>query len=288
MQGSERLSPTWPSAASVVVGVIGDPVAHSLSPLLHNAAFAALGLDWVSVAFRVEEVGCEAAVGAMRALGIRGLSVTMPLKLNVSRFVDRLTATAAKLGSVNCLMLEEDGSVLGDSTDGEGLAEYLSRANGLDISGRSVAIAGAGGAARSVALALARRGAERIVVVNRSREPAEALAGMVGGPVSVGAPEDIATVDVVVQATSTGMTGGPDPFATAFDPALLRPSQVLVDLVYSPAVTPLMEAAREQGLVVLGGIGMLVHQAALQIALWCGRPCPVDAMWEALGDAGKL
>src|SRR5579864_7589882 len=158
-EGLTRRSPTWPTGASKVVGVIGDPIAHSLSPRLHNAAFDALGLDWVSVAFPVRAGMTAAALTGMRALEIVGLSVTMPHKEAAFDAVDEATDVARRLGAVNCVT-RRDGALVGDSTDGAGFLAALRRAAGFDPRGRRCLVIGAGGAARAVIVALADSGAE--------------------------------------------------------------------------------------------------------------------------------
>jgi shikimate dehydrogenase len=265
-----------------VVGVIGDPVAHSLSPLLHNAAFDALGLDWVSVAFPVPARSVADALAGMRALRIAGLSVTMPHKQEAAVLVDECTAVARRLGVVNCIT-GTGGRLLGDSTDGEGFVEALRRAAGFDPAGRRCVVVGAGGAARAVVLALAGAGALEVVVVNRTEARAAEAAALAAGSGRVGVPADVAGADLVVQATSVGMAGvtGGDATATPFDPDLLHTGQVVADLVYHPLETPLLAAARLRGAETVGGLGMLVHQAALAVERWTGRPVPVEAMWEA-------
>ena len=283
--------PPTPSAATTVVGVIGDPVAHSLSPRLHNAAFAALGLDWVSVGFPVADgKAAEALVGA-RALGIRGLSVTMPHKDTVAAVVDRRTPLAERLGAVNCVS-NQDGVLVGDSTDGPGLVESLRRGAGFDPAGRRCLVVGAGGAARAVVAALADAGAAAVIVVNRTASRGEAAARLAGPVGRLGRPEEADGCDLVVDATPAGMAGvargdeatpehGSSPWA--LDPALLGPDQLVVDLVYHPPVTPWLAAAADRGATTLNGLGMLVHQAALQVEWWTGLAAPVDAMWRSVG-----
>ncbi len=271
------------SAATTVVGVIGDPVAHSLSPRQHNAAFAELGIDWVSVGFRVPEGSAPEALVGARALGIRGLSVTMPHKSSVAALVDRRSALAERLGAVNCVS-NLDGVLAGDSTDGPGLVAALRRDAGFDPAGTICLVIGAGGAARGVVAALADAGAAEVVVVNRTRtrgEEAAALAGPVG---RVGEPEESTRCDLVVNATPAGMAGTAGTAAWALDPALLGPGQLVVDLVYHPAVTPWLGAARDRGARVRNGLGMLVHQAALQVEWWTGHEAPVEAMWRSVSE----
>ena len=283
MRGEEkrpaRRSPQWPSAASRVVGVIGDPVRHSLSPLLHNAAFDALGLDWVSVAFEVPAGHAATALAGARALGITGLSVTMPHKQDVAAAVDTCTEVAARLRAVNCVTLR-DGQLVGDSTDGAGFLAALARGAGFDPAGSRCAVLGAGGAARAVVLALAEAGAAEVVVVNRDPTRAAAAAELAGRAGRVGDPSLLAEAVLVVQATPAGMAGG-DELPATVDPAVLHDGQVVAELVYHPPVTELARRAREAGAVVVNGLGMLVHQAALAIERWTGQPAPLEAMWRA-------
>jgi shikimate dehydrogenase len=280
--------PVGPSAATTVVGVIGDPVSHSLSPLLHNTAFAALGLDWVSVGFRVPAGQTAAALVGARAMGVRGLSVTMPHKDEVARLVTRCSDLATRLGAVNCVVAEEDGW-RGENTDGAGLVAALRRRDGFDPVGRSCLVVGAGGAARAVIGALADAGAAEVVVVNRTPERGTAAAALAGGRGRTGTGADASACDLVVNATPLGMPGsgkaGPGG-ATSWplDPSHLHAGQVVVDLVYHPPVTPWMEAARARGASVTNGLGMLVHQAALQLADWTGLEPPVEDMWRAVSD----
>jgi len=265
-----------------VVGVIGDPIAHSLSPLLHNAAFDALGLDWVSVAFPVGAGRAAVALSGMRALQIAGLSVTMPHKEDAFAAVDDTTVVARRLGAVNCVTWRQ-GALVGDSTDGEGFLASLRRAVGFDPIGTRCLVLGAGGAARAVTLALAEAGAAEVVVVNRTAARAESAAALAGKVGRVGSGADVAEAELVVQATPVGMRrgDGTESDEIPVDPGVLRPGQVVADLVYHPLETPLLAAAKRRGAVTVGGLGMLVHQAALALERWTGRPVPVEAMWAA-------
>jgi shikimate dehydrogenase len=282
-------SPAVPlSAATAVVGVIGDPVAHSLSPLLHNTAFAELGLDWVSVGFRVAAgLAGEAMTGA-RALGVRGFSVTMPHKDAVAALVERRSALAERVGAVNCVVLGA-GPSWGDSTDGPGLVAALRRGDHFDPDGRRCLVVGAGGAARAVIVGLADAGAGEVVVVNRSADRG-ARAAALGGPVGrVGEPGDATRCDLVVNATPLGMGANREAERPEWpiDPALLVKGQCVVDLVYDPPVSPWLAAARRRGADTSNGLGMLVHQAALQVGLWTGQDPPVEAMWRAVSGPGS-
>jgi len=248
-----------------LAAVIGSPVRHSLSPVIHNAAFAAGALDWVYTAFEVAPGKAAEALAAMRVLGISGLSVTMPHKDDVAAAVDVLDPAAAALRTANTVVLQDDGRLAGYSTDGAGFVASLREA-GVEPSGMTVAVLGAGGAARSVIDALARVGIDHIVVINRSAARAEAAAQLGVGRARVGDATDIARVDLVVNATSVGMGTDEAPF----DLALLHAGQVVADLVYHPLETALLRAARLCGATAVDGLGMLVHQAALQQQLWTG------------------
>ena len=272
------------SAATTVVGVMGDPVAHSLSPRLHNVAFAALGLNWVSVGFLVPPGAAAPAVAGLRALGVAGCSVTMPHKAAVAGLVDECTEVARRLEAVNCVV-RRDGRLLGDNTDGAGFVASLARGAGFDPSGRRCLVAGAGGAGRAVVLALAESGAAEVVVVNRSPDRAARAAALAGPVGRVGSADEAGGMDLVVDATPAGMGGTPE-VAAPVDPGQLGPGQVAADLVYHPAVTDWLAAAAAAGATTLGGLGMLVHQAALQVARWTGREAPVAAMWAAVEPGG--
>jgi shikimate dehydrogenase len=278
----ESARSSWPQATTRVTAVIGDPVRHSLSPVLHNAAFRSLELDWVYLAFEVPAGGGAEAVEAMRTLGIDGLSVTMPHKEDVAAAVDRLSPTAARLRSVNCVH-REGGELVGESTDGSGFVDALRNDEGFEPSGARCVVIGAGGAARAVVLALADAGAADVAVVNRTAERAEAAAALAGAVGRVAEVEVAAEADLVVNATPVGMADV-DPDSSESSPvpaALLRPGQVVVDLVYNPLRTPLLEAARRRGATAVTGLGMLIHQAAHAFRLWTGEDPPLEAMSAA-------
>ncbi len=252
--------------ATRLAAVIGHPVGHSLSPALHNAAFAELGLDWVYVALDVAPGAAGAALAAMRTLGIAGLSVTMPHKGDVARLVDRLDVAAAALDSVNTVSVGTDGELVGWSTDGDGFVAALAE-QGHAVAGRHCGVIGGGGAARSIVEALARAGAARIDVVNRTASNAEAAAALGGDVGRVGREVDLAEVEVLVNATSVGMGTEELPCETR----LIGPQMVVADIVYRPRRTAWLDAAERRGAAVVDGLGMLVHQAALQQHIWHGR-----------------
>jgi shikimate dehydrogenase len=246
---------------------------------MHNAAFAALGLDWAYLAFEVRPGDVPAALAGARALGLGGLSVTLPHKAAVAAEVDELSAAAAAVGAVNTVVPLADGRLRGDNTDGAGFLASLAD-EGFEPAGRRCLVIGAGGAARAVVHALAQAGAAEVVVVNRSPARADETAALAGAAGRVGSPADAAGADLVVNATPLGLAGA-DPAALPLDPALLGPGQLVVDLVPNPAITAWMVAARERGAAVAGGLGMLVHQGALAFELWTGRRPPLGVMRAA-------
>ncbi len=254
---------------------------HSLSPRLFNAAYRDLGLDRVFVAFEVPPGGAPEALASMHTLGIDHLAVTMPHKTDVAQAVDGLSDEARLLDAVNCVV-RRDGRLEGHNTDGAGLLAALALQSGFVAEGRSCAVVGAGGAARAVVLSLARAGAAEVVVVNRTRDKAESAAALAGPHGRVGAPSDLGGVDLVVDATPAGMAGHRD---LPFDPSVLTAHQIVADLVYHPAETPLVAAARRRGITAVNGLGMLVHQAAIQFELVTGVDAPVSTMWTAGASA---
>ena len=270
------------SGATTLAGVIGDPVRHSLSPTIHNAAFAACGLDWVYCAFPVPRGRAADALAAMRTLGIAGYSVTMPHKADVAAAVDECTPSAAALGAVNCV-INRNGHLVGDNTDGAGFLHGLAADAAFDVHGARCVVLGAGGAARAVIDALGRAGAAEVVVVNRSVEAAAravSLPGVAGGIARVGDATAVAQADLVVNATSLGMhvDGGS---GQPCDPHLVRASAVVVDLIYDPIETPWLAALRARNIRSFNGLSMLVHQAARQFEWWTDIAAPVGAMRDA-------
>lgn len=281
--------------ATAVAAVIGDPVAHSLSPAIHNAAFAELGLDWVFVALPVGRGRAAVAVDGLRALGVRGASVTMPHKHAVVAAVDGLTSSAAALGAVNCIVRapHDDDLLLGHNTDGEGFLRGLGADFGMEAAGLRCVVLGAGGAGRAVVHALGAAGAESVVVVNRDEgrgRLAAALAGEAGSFVASGADGLASAVehaDLLVNATPVGMSveGGGSP-ALPVPESVLRADLVVAELVYHPPETPLLAAARAHGAKAANGLSMLVHQAAVAFEHWTGLDAPVEVMAAAAGVRG--
>ena len=261
--------------------MIGSPVEHSLSPVLHNAAFAALDLNWAFLAFDVPAGSAGAALEGMRALGLCGLSVTTPHKDDVAGLVDRRSAVADRLGAVNTVV-RHGRTLVGESTDGQGFLDAVRMDHGFDPAGRRCVVRGSGGAARAVVLALAEAGASEVTVVpGRSFEKAAFAAALAGPAGRVGLVEEASSADLVVNATTLGMAGRTGELP--IDPSLLNPGQLVVDIVYP--TTAFVEAARERGATATSGLGMLLHQAAHAFRLWTGQEPPLEAMSAAAVDA---
>ena len=270
---------TGPGASTRLAAVIGSPVRHSLSPAMHNAAFGELALDWVYLAFEVAPAAVTAAFDGVRALGLAGLSVTIPHKAAALAQVDEASGAARAVGAVNTVVVRDDGKLLGDNTDGAGFLASLSD-EGFDPAGRVCMVVGAGGAARAVVHALAGAGAAEVMVANRTAERGEATAALAGGTGRVASTDEVVRAELVVNATPLGLAGSA-PGDLPVNPALLGPGQLVVDLVPNPAVTPLMRAARHAGCMTAGGLGMLVHQGALAFERWTGRAAPLGVMRAA-------
>lgn len=272
------------SGGTALAAVIGDPIAHSLSPALHNAAYEAMGFDGVFVAFAVRAGAAGAALSGARELGLIGLSVTTPHKSEIAQNADQLSATVARIGAANCVTFA-GGVSLAHSTDGEGLLEDLQMNAAFDPDGARCVVLGAGGAARAIVLALAEAGASSITVVNRTEHSATAAASLAGGVGRVGTLAEAGDAALVVNATSLSLD--PSKIAEAdLLSAHVGPGQLVVDLVYRPSPTPFLDAAARRGASVRGGLGMLVHQAAIAVRLHTGEEAPLDAMWSAVASEG--
>jgi shikimate dehydrogenase len=245
---------------------------------MHNAAFTALDLDWVYVAFAVARGGAAAAVAASRAFGLAGLNVTMPHKAEAAAAVDHLTPVASKLGAVNTVFLE-GSHLVGDSTDGAGFLDAVRGDEGFEPAGRRCLILGAGGAARAVVLALASAGVAEVIVAARRSDAAEAAAALAGSRGRVGTPDDADGVELVVNATPVGMAIGD---ASPIPSSRLGPGQLVVDLIYHPPVTALLVEARQRGAIGANGLGMLLHQAAHAFRAWTGEEPPLAVMSAAV------
>jgi shikimate dehydrogenase len=274
------------SGKTRLAGVIGWPIAHSMSPAMHNAALASLGLDWCYVALPVEPGRVGEAVRGLLALGFGGANVTVPHKQAVMAHLDRVSPAAQAIGAVNTIVIRDDW-LLGDNTDWLGFLASL-REEKFDPAGRRCAVLGAGGAARAVVYALASVGAA-VTVYNRTAARAESLVGDLAASLPdatlhvrpLAALDEIgAETDLLVNTTPLGMW--PEAAASPWPATLPLPPRLTVcDLVYNPQQTSLLAQAQAAGAGAIGGLGMLVHQGAVAFEMWTGHRPPVQVMRQA-------
>lgn len=279
-----------------MVGLIGWPVSHSVSPPMHNAAFAALGLEWcyVPLPVPVEPASrIEQAVRGLRALGFRGANVTVPHKQAVMPYLDWLTPAAQAIGAVNTIRVEADGALSGDNTDARGFVADL-RDHGVDPAGKRALVLGAGGSARAVVYGLAEAGSRTIMIFNRTLERAQSLVTQMQ-PLFPNChlaahvlPDDLTqmadSAELVVNSTSLGMTPHTDGLPWPVD-IPLQVGQAVYDLVYNPLQTRLLQKAAADGVQAISGIGMLIWQGAIAFERWTGIAAPVDVMRRAVMEA---
>jgi len=280
------------SGRTRLCGIIGDPVEHTMSPVMHNAAFGKMGLDYCYVPFRVKKEDLGRAIGGMRALNIRGLNVTIPHKVAVIPFLDRLDPLTEKIGAVNTIV-NDDGTLTGYNTDATGFLQAM-RERGIGPEGKNVVILGAGGASRGISFILAEREAH-LVILNRLLELdwAKELAGRLSETfgekvealelVEENLAKALDKADILINATSVGMS--PDANETLVLPKLLKPGLIVFDIVYNPIKTRLLKEAEKAGAQTISGVDMLVWQGALAFEKWTGLKAPLELMREEVVKA---
>jgi len=271
-----------------ILGILGYPVSHSLSPAMQNVALSASGLNFIYVPFEVAPDGLGAAVTALKALGVAGFNVTIPHKTNVIRFLDELDDSADAAGAVNTVK-NISGRLVGYNTDGDGLIRSIASDFQFDVRGARVALIGAGGAARGAVAALCRAGAARIIIANRTQERAQELVSLMSQRFSgteLSAVSDfreleecLANIDIVVNTTSIGMNCD-----NAHEVRLtsLPRSAMVYDMVYAPLKTSLLQEADRLGLKSANGLGMLASQGELAFTIWTGVSPPSGLMKSVL------
>lgn len=278
-------------AQTKVCAVIANPVGHSLSPAIHNAAFGALELNFVYVAFEVADV--ESALAGVRALGIRGLSVTVPHKMAVIPCLDRLDPLAERIGAVNTIVADSDGRLTGYNTDGLGAMAAL-EAGGVSPQGKRVALLGSGGAARAIAFTLLDRGkTDSLNVLGIIPEQLERLVADLNRETGkevgcqIAESSSLATLlpdtDILINATPVGMS--PQVNETPVPGEMLHKNLAVFDIVYTPIRTQLLKDAEENQCQTVGGVEMFIHQAVAQFELWTGKEAPVKVMREVVLEA---
>jgi shikimate dehydrogenase len=272
----------------LLAGVIGDPVAHSRSPAIHNAAFAHLGIGARYELWPTSAADLPERITSLRAPGILGANVTLPHKVAVLELLDRLDADAAAIGAVNTIVREPDGALTGANTDAPAFLASLREDAAYEPAGQATLILGASGAARAAAVALVGAGVQRLIVVNRTLERAEELLGdalamaerdlqlFALAPDDEALPELLAETTLIVNATSLGWSADVTPLAAE----LIPPNALVFDMVYRP--TRLLGEAAARGARTLDGAGMFVRQGALAFERWTGHVAPLDVMRAAL------
>lgn len=274
------------STKTRLYGILGDPIEHSLSPTIQNAAFRGAGIDAIYLAFRVDKGRLQDALTGVRSLGILGVNVTIPYKVDVIQYIDHLDTEAEAMGAVNTIK-NDAGKLTGYNTDGLGAVEALRGACG-GLAHARVALMGSGGAARAIAFSLARERA-KITVLNRSLEKAQTMALQISEKLGIkieclalnseNLERTIPEVDVLINATSIGMA--PKSRETPVKKEMIHPRLVVFDIVYSPLETRLLKEARAAGANAVDGLEMLVHQGAAAFEIWTGRKAPIEVMRNA-------
>jgi shikimate dehydrogenase len=267
--------------------VIGDPVEHSLSPVMHNAAFKELNLDFVYLAFTVRKDELRNAIAGARSLQVHGLNVTMPHKTAIMKYLDEIDPTAKSIGAINTI-LNAEGRLVGYITDGVGAIKAL-KENGVSLDEKKLLLLGAGGAAKAIAFHAAQE-VEELKILNRTTQKAKELAEVLhqkfGKRISGNSlsseivKKELEDADILVNATSVGMH--PDVDQSLVDSSWLRPSLCVMDIIYNPLETKLAKDAKSVGAKVISGIEMLVYQGAASFEIWTNHPAPVKVMKEVV------
>lgn len=273
---------------TVLTGLFGYPVGHSVSPQIHNAAYLNSGLDWVYLAFSIKPVSLRTAFAGFQVLGGRGLNITIPHKQEIMRILDKVSDEACLIGAVNTVLFRDEIS-LGYNTDGPGYVNAIMEEKSFSLEGKRICLIGAGGAGRAVAVQSALSGASRIAIADLNCKRAQELSDWVNQKIGLGlsmifdtesrqGKKLLSEADLVVDATPLGLLSS-DPMS--FDPVLLSRKCLVMDLVYNPPETMLIKKSRELGIEAINGLGMLVHQAALSWEIWTGETASIAVMKDA-------
>lgn len=270
-----------------LTGVLGYPIGHSLSAAMHNAAYDLMGLNFFYSAHAVPPDQLKHAVEGIRALGFRGVNVTIPHKVSVMEHLDEIADGAAEIGAVNTILCE-GGKLVGYNTDGMGYIQSFEEELGVNPYGSSIVLIGAGGAARAVAVSLAWKGIKSLYIVDRREKAAHSLAQSLSSRIHSEAlslesllRRGLGGIDILINATPVGL--GPDAHDQLPIPARLLHSELIVsDLIYNPFETALLKEARKIGARIHHGLGMLIHQGALSFQIWTKQQAPIEAMRKAV------
>ena len=263
-----------------IYGMLGNPIGHSLSPVMQNAAFKAAGINAFYGAFETSDL--KGSIHGMRALGIGGMSVTIPFKMSVIPYLDELDSLAEQIGAVNTI-LNRNGRLKGYNTDGAGAMKALEAK--IDLANKRCVLVGAGGAARGIGFMARKKGME-MVVANRSMDRGHALADFLECPFIPLAEIGEIRADVLVQTTPVGMF--PHENACPVPEDVFQEGMVVMDAIYNPLETRLLKRARAHGCRIIGGLEMFIHQGAEQFRLWTGLTPPVDVMRAVVKKALEI
>ena len=260
-----------------IVGVFGSPIAHTASPAMHNAAFAALKMNWAYLPFHVEPQNLKAALTGVRDMNFRGVNLTVPHKLLALDIVDEVDAQARKLGAVNTVVVEA-GKLRGFNTDGYGFSKAIKEDFDMPLKGKRVLILGAGGAGRAIATECRLDGAAKVIVANRTTAKIQSDVQAIG-LTTIDLQRVIGEVDLLVNATAVGLQPGE---ALPVTREMFTPQLAVYDTIYRPAETELMRLATDAGSKVANGLSMLLHQGAKSFEIWTKRKAPLVVMRRAL------
>lgn len=267
--------------------VFGNPVSHSLSPIMHNSAFEHLKLNSVYMAFKIKDI--EAGVSAIKAFNVKGVSVTIPHKVSIMPFLDKLDPGAQKIGAVNTIV-NKNGKLTGYNSDSIGAVAALEEKT--EIAGKKTAILGAGGAARAIGFGVQEKGG-RVIIINRTIEKGKQLAHDLGTEFCPLSDFNPAQCDILINTTPLGMT--PDTDSMPINPDQIKPDQInpdqikpgmtIMDIIYNPLETKLLKHAAAKGCKIIDGLSMFVYQGAIQFELWTGKTAPIDIMKKTVKQA---
>lgn len=273
-----------------LTGLLGNPVKHSISPNMHNSAFRKLALDYAYLAFEIEDGFLEDAINAMKIFKAKGFNITMPYKEKVIDFLDAVSEDAQIIGSVNTV-LNDNGKLVGYNTDGRGFIKALEESK-MEYKGKKIVIAGAGGAAKAIAVQLAFEGAKEVVVLNRTLSNADEIANNINENIHTcnaralefhesSLKEELQNANIFVNCTPIGMKSNVDESIIS-DISTLHKDLFVADIIYDPLKTKLLSMAEKAGCRTMNGIGMIIYQGALAFKIWTGEDMPIELVKKVL------